>query len=123
MLVDLSLQYCGICHTDVHFADPAFPLSRYPLVPGHELAGIVTRVGRRVEDVKVGDRVGVGCVADSCQRCSLCLEGEEQACTTGGGYTMTYNYDTEHGHLKAGICTEFVCPVRNRAASKESCQK
>eukprot|EP00091_Calanus_sinicus_P013398 TRINITY_DN29754_c0_g1_i1.p1 TRINITY_DN29754_c0_g1~~TRINITY_DN29754_c0_g1_i1.p1 ORF type:complete len:118 (-),score=42.08 TRINITY_DN29754_c0_g1_i1:168-521(-) len=82
--VQFDVKFCGICHTDVHYADPNSQVTKYPLVPGHELAGVVTKVGSKVVDVKVGDEVGVGCISDSCQECSYCQEGEEQACLKGG---------------------------------------
>merc|ERR1719481_2177926 len=98
--VQFDIKYCGICHTDVHYADPKAPMTKYPLVPGHELAGIVTKVGCNVKDVSVGDEVGVGVISDSCMGCQQCDEGEEQACEKG--VTMTYNNDTVHGHIKTG---------------------
>lgn len=96
--VQFEVLYCGICHTDVHYADPKFPMGKYPLVPGHELAGVVTKVGKKVSDVAVGDQVGVGCISDSCQNCSSCCESEENFCEKG--FTMTYNTPIEHGHIK-----------------------
>ena len=97
--VQFDVIFCGICHTDVHYADPKAQITKYPLVPGHELAGVVTKVGSKVKDVSVGDKVGVGCISDSCQACDACREGEEQACMKGGN-SMTYNSDTVHGHIK-----------------------
>jgi len=99
--VQFDVKFCGICHTDVTFADPNTPITKYPLVPGHELAGVVTKVGDKVGDVKVGDEVGIGCISDSCQDCTYCDIGEEQACAKGG-HSMTYNADTVHGHIKTG---------------------
>ena len=98
--VQFDVKFCGICHTDVHFADPNSPIAKYPLVPGHELAGIVTKVGSKVADVKVGDEVGVGVLSDSCMECGNCDEGEEQACEKG--VSQTYNSDIVHGHIKTG---------------------
>ena len=57
--------------------------TKYPIVPGHELAGVVTAVGQNVEDIKVGDNVGVGCVSDSCLECASCEASEEHACEKG----------------------------------------
>merc|ERR1719342_429715 len=98
--VQFDIRFCGICHTDVHYADPNSTLTKYPLVPGHELAGIVTKVGLKVSDVRIGDSVGVGCISDSCQNCLHCDEGEEQFCVKG--QSMTYNADIKHGHIKTG---------------------
>ena len=67
-------------------------------MPGHELAGVVTAVGQSVTKCKVGDRVGVGCVVDSCMDCETCAAGEEHMCCAG--MTGTYNGDIKHGHIK-----------------------
>ncbi|SCB42723.1 NAD(P)-dependent alcohol dehydrogenase [Rhizobium multihospitium] len=68
--VVISVQYCGVCHSDIHQARNEWGFSKYPMVPGHEVAGIVTAVGSRVSKFKVGDRVGVGCFVDSCTTCA-----------------------------------------------------
>ena len=96
--VTFELKYCGICHTDVHIANNDMMSTKYPCVPGHELAGVVTSVGSAVTKCKVGDRVGVGCVVDSCMNCETCDAGEEHMCCTG--MTGTYNGDIKHGHIK-----------------------
>jgi len=98
--VQFDVVYCGICHTDVHYADPKSPLPRptlYPLVPGHELAGIVTKVGREIDDIRVGEKVGVGCISDSCQNCGNCEIGDENVCEKG--FTMTYNSAITHKNI------------------------
>ncbi|ASG22743.1 NAD(P)-dependent alcohol dehydrogenase [Nitrospirillum viridazoti] len=87
--VVIDIQYCGICHSDVHQAREEWGGSLFPMVPGHEIAGIVTRVGPAVTKYKVGDRVGVGCFVDSCRECDYCKQGLEQFCTQG--MTGTYN--------------------------------
>ncbi|TWB12226.1 putative zinc-type alcohol dehydrogenase-like protein [Nitrospirillum amazonense] len=87
--VVIDIQYCGICHSDVHQARDEWGGSLFPMVPGHEIAGIVTRVGQAVTKYKVGDRVGVGCFVDSCRECDYCKQGLEQFCTQG--MTATYN--------------------------------
>jgi len=72
--------------------------TQYPCVPGHELAGIVTKVGDKVSKVKVGDKVGIGCISDCCMKCQGCDAGEEHMCQ--GGMTGTYNGECgKHGHL------------------------
>ncbi len=68
--VVISVQYCGVCHSDIHQARNEWGFSKYPMVPGHEVAGIVTAVGSKVSKFKVGDRVGVGCFVDSCTTCA-----------------------------------------------------
>ncbi|QND47497.1 NAD(P)-dependent alcohol dehydrogenase [Rhizobium lusitanum] len=68
--VAISVKYCGVCHSDIHQARNEWGGSKYPMVPGHEVAGIVTAVGSKVTKFKVGDRVGVGCFVDSCTTCA-----------------------------------------------------
>jgi alcohol dehydrogenase (NADP+) len=87
--VVVDIQYCGICHTDVHQVNDEWGGSIFPMVPGHEIVGIVTKVSAKVSRYKLGDRVGVGCLVDSCRQCSHCLNGLEQYCIEG--QTMTYN--------------------------------
>jgi uncharacterized zinc-type alcohol dehydrogenase-like protein len=94
--VQIDVKYCGICHSDIHQVKNEWANSIYPMVPGHEIAGVVAAVGSAVEKLSVGDRVGVGCLVDSCERCEYCLRGEEQFCTKGA--VLTYNgrdYDGE----------------------------
>ena len=88
--VRFELKYCGVCHSDVHMGNGDLPNVMYPIVPGHELAGVVTEVGPNVTRVKVGDKVGVGCIVDACLTCATCLEGHEMMCESGGS-THTYN--------------------------------
>jgi uncharacterized zinc-type alcohol dehydrogenase-like protein len=79
----IDIKYCGICHSDIHLAHNDFGNGVYPMVPGHEIAGVVTAVGTEVTKFAVGDRVGVGCFVDSCGECKFCLRGEEQFCRRG----------------------------------------
>nr|ACJ84730.1 unknown [Medicago truncatula]AFK44402.1 unknown [Medicago truncatula] len=96
--VAFKVLYCGICHSDLHMAMNEWGTSFYPLVPGHELAGIVTEVGSKVEKFKVGDKVGVGYLIDSCRSCQDCNDNLENYCpkfvvTCGAKYrdgTVTY---------------------------------
>lgn len=81
VLIDIS--FAGICHSDIHTARDEWGEASYPLVPGHEIAGIVSEVGAQVTKYSVGDRVGVGCMVDSCRECVNCLAGEEQYCLEG----------------------------------------
>lgn len=85
----IKVKYCGICHSDVHQARDEWGGARFPMVPGHEIAGIVELVGEKVTKFKPGDRVGVGCMVDSCKECDACNEGLEQYCEVGN--VQTYN--------------------------------
>ncbi len=85
----IDILFCGVCHTDIHFARNEWGNATYPMVPGHEIVGKVTRVGTGVTKWKVGDQVGIGCFVDSCRDCPACASGEEQYCQNGA--TFTYN--------------------------------
>ncbi|HEY0051924.1 MAG TPA: NAD(P)-dependent alcohol dehydrogenase [Caulobacteraceae bacterium] len=89
--VVIDIAYCGVCHSDIHFVDNDLGGSRFPLVPGHEIAGVVAAVGSDVTRFKAGDRVGVGCLVNSCRHCVECVQGEEQYCENGsvGTYAST----------------------------------
>ncbi|MGI5222735.1 NAD(P)-dependent alcohol dehydrogenase [Nocardia sp. CA-290969] len=109
VLIDIA--YAGICHSDIHTARNEWGGAAYPCVPGHEIAGTVAAVGSEVRTYRVGDRVGVGCMVDSCGVCEPCLEGEEQYCTRGA--VMTYNSRVPDevqpgGHTLGGYATQIV---------------
>ena len=87
--VRLDILYCGVCHSDLHSARNDWGNAKYPLVPGHEIVGRVTHVGKAVTRFKEGDAVAVGCLVDSCLACQSCHDHEEQYCLKGG--TGTYN--------------------------------
>lgn len=97
--VVIDIKYCGICHSDIHQARDewsAYQEERiFPMVPGHEIAGLVTAVGKGVKKYKVGDKVGVGCYVDSCRNCPECREGLEQYCSVGT--IWTYNGRDKEG--------------------------
>jgi uncharacterized zinc-type alcohol dehydrogenase-like protein len=86
--VQIQIRYCGVCHSDLHFARNEWGFTQYPCVPGHEIVGRVTAVGSGVTKFKVGDTVGVGCLVDSCRTCPNCRAGLEQFCDNG--MVMTY---------------------------------
>lgn len=96
--VTLKILYCGICHTDLHIIKNDFGISMYPVVPGHEIVGIVTETGRNVRKFKIGDKIGVGYMIGSCNACDSCAQGFENYCpkivpTSNGIYndgTITY---------------------------------
>ena len=85
----IDIKYCGICHTDIHQVNNEWGGSTYPMVPGHEIVGIISKVGNKVTKYKIGDRVGVGCFVDSCRTCDPCKNGLEQYCSNG--MITTYN--------------------------------
>jgi uncharacterized zinc-type alcohol dehydrogenase-like protein len=103
--VEFDILYCGICHTDLHITMNHTGSTKYPIVPGHELAGIVTKVGGNVTGYGVGDRVGVGCISESCLKCVACLEGDEQQCE--GGMTGTYNGVIKYDLIKTNTGYTF----------------
>jgi uncharacterized zinc-type alcohol dehydrogenase-like protein len=86
--VEIAIEFCGLCHSDVHATRGEWGGQAYPLVPGHEIVGTVSRTGSNVTGFTVGDRVGVGCMVDSCRECESCLDGLEQYCENG--MTGTY---------------------------------
>lgn len=101
--VYFDIAYAGICHSDIHTARGEWGKTLYPLVAGHEIAGVVSKVGSEVTKFKVGDRVGVGCFVDSCGECDMCQDGEEQFCTNRERGTVgTYNAIGRDGEPTAG---------------------
>lgn len=87
--VKVEILFCGVCHSDLHMARNEWAVSRYPLVPGHEIIGRVVETGQAVDKFKPGDVVGVGVMVDSCRTCPACQQQEEQYCDAG--FTPTYN--------------------------------
>ena len=85
--VQIAIDYCGICHSDIHTVRGEWGPAIYPCVPGHEIVGHVVKVGKKVKKFKVGDQVGVGCFVDSCGKCPSCKAHEEQFCTKHTAFT------------------------------------
>lgn len=106
--VQIEIAYCGVCHSDLHTVRSEWEGTLYPCVPGHEIIGHVSAIGPGVTRFRVGDTVGVGCMVDSCQRCSACGEGLEQYCENG--FTLTYNSPTadKPGHTLGGYSQRIV---------------
>ncbi|WP_306334141.1 NAD(P)-dependent alcohol dehydrogenase [Streptomyces sp. KL118A] len=96
----IDIKYAGICHSDIHQARDGWGKGIYPMVPGHEIAGVVTEVGPGVTKFTVGDRVGVGCMVDSCRECENCRAGLEQYCAQGN--IGTYNALDKNGEPTYG---------------------
>lgn len=123
--VQLEILYCGICHSDIHLVRNEWGNSIYPMVPGHEIVGRVTAVGKKVKAFKPGDVVAVGCLVDSCRTCPNCKEGFEQYCDNG--FTLTYNSpDKVSGGVTYGgysthivVDEHFVLPVPKKFKDKD----
>ncbi|MHA7155710.1 NAD(P)-dependent alcohol dehydrogenase [Arthrobacter sp. TMN-50] len=96
----IDIKFAGICHSDIHTVRGDWGPQSYPLAPGHEIAGIVTEVGSNVTKHSVGDRVGVGCMVNSCGECKNCEAGEEQYCLKGN--TGTYGAKDRDGSITQG---------------------
>ncbi|NUR02680.1 MAG: NAD(P)-dependent alcohol dehydrogenase [Streptomyces sp.] len=107
----IDIKFAGICHSDIHQAREGWGEAIFPMVPGHEIAGIVSEVGAGVTKYRVGDRVGVGCLVDSCRECESCKAGEEQYCT--GGNVGTYNSIGKDGEPTYGGYAEKVVVDEN----------
>ncbi|KAF0968204.1 MULTISPECIES: NAD(P)-dependent alcohol dehydrogenase [Gordonia] len=123
--VAIAIAYAGICHSDIHTARDEWGGTRFPVVPGHEIAGTVSAVGEGVTRYAVGDRVGVGCFVDSCRECEPCRLGEEQYCERGS--TGTYNAlgrdgQPTHGGYSTSIVVDenYVCRIPEGIALDEA---
>jgi uncharacterized zinc-type alcohol dehydrogenase-like protein len=105
--VQIEILFCGVCHSDIHQARNEWGGSIFPMVPGHEIVGRITRIGDHVKNFKVGDLAGVGCFVDSCRVCPSCLAHEEQYCDEG--MVGTYNgKDKDGGITYGGYSTHIV---------------
>jgi len=97
----IETEFAGICHSDIHTAHGDWGHTSYPVVPGHEIVGIVREVGSEVTRHSVGDRVGVGCMVGACHECPPCLDGQEQECELGA--VMTYNSPLPEGSVEGEV--------------------
>ncbi|MEU8792892.1 NAD(P)-dependent alcohol dehydrogenase [Streptomyces sp. NPDC048643] len=124
----IDIKFAGICHSDIHQAREGWGEAIFPMVPGHEIAGIVSEIGSGVTKFKVGDRVGVGCMVDSCRECENCRAGLEQYCLNGnvgtynavgkdgeptyGGYSEKIVVDEKYTlHIPEGISLDVAAPL------------
>ncbi|MYR90894.1 alcohol dehydrogenase catalytic domain-containing protein [Streptomyces sp. SID685] len=107
----IDIKFAGICHSDIHQVREGWGKASFPMVPGHEIAGIVTEVGSGVTKYAVGDRVGVGCMVDSCRECDNCKAGLQQYCDRGP--TWTYNDTGRDGTPTYGGYSENVVVDEN----------
>ena len=113
--VQIEIAYAGICHSDIHTVRDEWGAMKYPLAPGHEIIGTVTEVGKGVTTYQVGDVVGVGCMVDSCRRCSACEDGLENYCLEGNIQTyggMGYDGEMTQGGYSTHIVVEERFVVR-----------
>jgi alcohol dehydrogenase (NADP+) len=101
----IDIRYAGICHSDIHHARADWGHTTFPIVPGHEIAGIVSAVGSGVTSFGPGDRAGVGCLVNSCRTCEACLAGEEQYCDQ---FVLTYNAVDRDGSRTYGGYSEKI---------------
>ena len=109
--VVIDLAFCGVCHSDLHQVRDEWGGARFPMVPGHEMVGTVSRVGAAVKKFKVGDRAGVGCMVDSCRTCDNCKQDLEQFCQKGAAFSyngteMDRTTPTFGGYSKQVVVTE-----------------
>lgn len=117
--VQIEIRYCGVCHSDLHYVRNEWHNAVYPAVPGHEIVGVVTAVGNHVKKFKAGDKVGVGCLVDSCRECDNCKEGLEQFCNNGStgtyGATDKVSGGPTHGGYSQYIVVDenFVLSIAN----------
>lgn len=114
--IEIEILYCGVCHSDLHFARNDWGMTQYPVVPGHEIVGRVTRTGDGVSKYKAGDLVAVGCLVDSCRTCNSCKNDLEQYCPewvgTYGGFDKHLQTNTHGGYSESIVVDEeFVLRV------------
>ncbi|MGI8418310.1 MAG: NAD(P)-dependent alcohol dehydrogenase [Nakamurella sp.] len=104
--VRIDIKFAGICHSDIHNVRGEWGQTTFPIVPGHEITGIVSEIGSDVSNHKIGDRVGVGCFVDSCGECEACKDGEEQFCAKG--VVQTYASKDYHDEITYGGYSQSV---------------
>ncbi|MCK4234345.1 NAD(P)-dependent alcohol dehydrogenase [candidate division WOR-3 bacterium] len=135
--VRVSVTHCGVCHTDIHAINDYYGITTFPFVPGHEIVGYVSAVGRAASGLKEGDRVGIGWQGRSCMQCEWCLQGEEQLCldivSSGtwvpyGGFSSSVLVDSRFAYplpdtMPSEVAAVLVCagitvysPLRSYAA-------
>ncbi|TFH55160.1 NAD(P)-dependent alcohol dehydrogenase [Glutamicibacter arilaitensis] len=108
----IDIKFSGICHSDIHTVRGEWGPPTFPLVPGHEIAGIVAEIGSAVSKHKIGDRVGVGCLVNSCMECENCLAGDQQFCEQSVG---TYGSTDRDGTMTQGGYATHVVVTENFA--------
>ena len=106
--VSIDIKYCGICHSDIHQVNNDWGGASFPMVPGHEIVGVVNAVGKNVARFKPGDRVGVGCMVDSCGKCGPCKMGLQQYCENGATFTYSSKDKVSGGMTYGGYSDKIV---------------
>jgi len=106
--VQIEIDFCGVCHSDLHTVRSEWGKAFYPCVPGHEIIGRISAIGNAVTKFKVGETVGVGCMVDSCQRCASCAEGLENYCKNGWVGTYNSRIKDNPGHTLGGYSQRIV---------------
>ncbi len=106
--VVIDIRFCGICHSDIHQARDEWGGSTFPMVPGHEITGVISRVGTKVTRYKVGDKAGVGCFVDSCRHCKPCKESLQQYCDNGTSWTYNSVEQDKKTVTHGGYSTQIV---------------
>ncbi len=110
--VQIEILYCGICHSDLHVIRNDWGGTTYPVVPGHEIVGRVTKVGDQVGKFKVGDPAAIGCIVDSCRECEYCRGGDEQFCAKG--WSVVFNSPDKHlGGMSYGGFSQSIVADEN----------
>lgn len=110
--VEIKVLFCGVCHSDIHTARGDWGEILYPCVPGHEIIGVVNRVGSAVTKFKIGERVGVGCMVNSCGECGACKAGYENSCFKETIWTYSSKDPVDGSDTKGGYSTIMVAPEK-----------
>lgn len=110
--VEVRVQYCGVCHSDLAMIDNDWGMSQYPLVPGHEVIGEITAVGAQVKDLQVGQKVGVGWQSGSCHICRYCHRGKEHLCVNQPEYTIVGRYGGWADSVR--VQADFAVPIPDK---------
>jgi uncharacterized zinc-type alcohol dehydrogenase-like protein len=115
--IEIRVTHNGLCHTDIHMRDNDWGVSQFPLVPGHEVVGIVTQIGEGVTSLNIGDRVGFGWIRNSCRVCDYCLQGEENVCRNGFEGLIVGHYGGFADRLRASADFAYKIPESLDSAS------
>ncbi|CAE7572037.1 adhA [Symbiodinium microadriaticum] len=113
----IDVKFAGICHSDIHQVREEWGSALFPMVPGHEIGGVIVAVGANVTNYTIGDHAGVGCMVDSCRSCRSCKKGSEQYCTSGCVWTYNgvHKYEVENGTRTYGGYSKHIVVDKNFA--------